>query len=422
MHDENANPAGVDDDDDDEDDEDYNPDDDDDEDDNNYYSPLAEDDEEDHEEEEQEEAEDNDDDDDETPGVGTEEDIETPGVGTEEEEEDEEDVTTPGVGNDDDEVENEEEEEEEYEMRNTTAGNMNLRKQKRKEYDVFNMTDVQDDEEIIMLHFDTESDDLTETEFDRLDAEYLFLTETLGWKDGLDSEIDAEERTQNDISPESVTKLAEYLFLTEQMGWKKGLTIFKEEGEKAIDKELRQIHDMEGFQPKHWYELTEEERAKALRYLMYLKEKRDGRIKGRGCADGRPQRLYTTKIESSSPTACLAALLLTCMIDAFENRDVATVDIPGAFLQTKMPEVLKMKRTYMLFSTEEWQNYLQKYLQTLTKNTCIIAVDKHTSTASVMLPSMGPSRLHCCFGRSSQQVSSLVDSSSTTMIGAWLTR
>ena len=122
------------------------------------------------------------------------------------------------------------------------------------------------------------------------------------------------------------------------MGWRKGLTIFKEKGETAIGKELQQIHDMEGFQPKHWHELTEEQRKKALRYLMYLKEKRDGKIKGRGCADGRSQRLYTTKIESSSPTASLAGLMLTCMIDAYENRDVATVDIPGAFLQTKMPD------------------------------------------------------------------------------------
>ena len=71
---------------------------------------------------------------------------------------------------------------------------------------------------------------------------------------------------------------------------------------------------------------------------MYLKEKRDGRIKGRGCADGRPQRLYTSRIETSSPTASLVGLMLTCMIDAFENRDVATIDIPGAFLQTKMPD------------------------------------------------------------------------------------
>jgi len=28
---------------------------------------------------------------------------------------------------------------------------------------------------------------------------------------------------------------------------------------------------------------------------MFLKEKRDGTIKARGCADGRPQREYTKK-------------------------------------------------------------------------------------------------------------------------------
>ena len=28
--------------------------------------------------------------------------------------------------------------------------------------------------------------------------------------------------------------------------------------------------------------------------------------------------------------------MLTCMIDAFKKRDVAKIDIPGAFLQTKM--------------------------------------------------------------------------------------
>ena len=71
---------------------------------------------------------------------------------------------------------------------------------------------------------------------------------------------------------------------------------------------------------------------------MHLKEKRDGRIKGRGCDDGRPQQAYTKKIDTSSPTALLAAIILTCMIGAFEKRHDATVDIPGAFLQTKMPK------------------------------------------------------------------------------------
>ena len=129
----------------------------------------------------------------------------------------------------------------------------------------------------------------------------------------------------------------EWIFLTEQMNWKQGLRRFKDKGEDAITKELKQVHDLEGFEPKHWNELSREERSRALRYLMYLKEKRCGKIKARGCADGRKQRIYTNKEETSSPTVSLAGLMLTCVIDAAEQRDVATVDIPGAFLQTEQP-------------------------------------------------------------------------------------
>ncbi len=59
---------------------------------------------------------------------------------------------------------------------------------------------------------------------------------------------------------------------------------------------------MEGFQLKDWHELTKEQRASALKYLMYLKEKCDGTVKGQGCADGKPERLYISKVESYSPT------------------------------------------------------------------------------------------------------------------------
>lgn len=176
--------------------------------------------------------------------------------------------------------------------------------------------------------------DVAEDKFDKVEAEYMFLTETLGWKEGIDGMKDA----TTDANPNDVTKLAEYLFLTKQVGRRKGLEFFRERGEEAVGGELQQIHDMEGFQPKHWYELTKEERTKALKYLMYLKEKRDGRIKDRGCADGQPQQAYTKMIDTSSPTVSLAAIMLTCMIGAFEKRDDATVDIPRAFLQTKMPK------------------------------------------------------------------------------------
>merc|ERR1712086_675338 len=126
----------------------------------------------------------------------------------------------------------------------------------------------------------------------------------------------------------------------------------EKKGEEAIENELQQIHDMDGFTPRHWHQLTKEKRVRALKYLMYLKEKRDGKVKGRGCADGRSQRLYTNKIDTSSPTASLTAIMLTCIIYAFEKRDVATVDIPGEFLQTKM---LKGEDNMhvILFSMEE---------------------------------------------------------------------
>ncbi len=120
--------------------------------------------------------------------------------------------------------------------------------------------------------------ELDERALDRLDAEWLFLTEKLEWKKGL-PEV---SNSSNAQCSEGGTMLAEYLFVSEQMGWKKGLKIFQEQGEIAIEKELKQIHDMEGFQPKHWFELTEKERASALKYLMYLKKKRDRLIKDVG--------------------------------------------------------------------------------------------------------------------------------------------
>jgi hypothetical protein len=65
---------------------------------------------------------------------------------------------------------------------------------------------------------------------------------------------------------------------------------------------------------------------------MYLKEKADGKIKGRGCADGRKQRAYIDKSDAASPTVSIEAVFITSVIDALEGRDVATADIPGAYL------------------------------------------------------------------------------------------
>jgi len=75
---------------------------------------------------------------------------------------------------------------------------------------------------------------------------------------------------------------------------------------------------------------------------MFLKEKRDGTIKARGCADGRSQHEYTTKADTSSPKVSLEAMMMSCAIDAREGRHVAVTDIPGAFLHADMEEDVHM--------------------------------------------------------------------------------
>ena len=72
--------------------------------------------------------------------------------------------------------------------------------------------------------------------------------------------------------------------------------------------------------------------------LIFLTEKRDGTIKARACANGSTQRSYINKEEAASPTVSTEALLTTAVIDAKQKRNIITLDIPNAFVQTPMPK------------------------------------------------------------------------------------
>ena len=82
--------------------------------------------------------------------------------------------------------------------------------------------------------------------------------------------------------------------------------------------------------------MTDEEIRKCLKYLMFLKMKRTGVIKGQGCADGRKQQEWTNPEDATSPTAARESVVLTAMVDAKECREVAVSDLPGAFMQADM--------------------------------------------------------------------------------------
>ncbi len=72
--------------------------------------------------------------------------------------------------------------------------------------------------------------------------------------------------------------------------------------------------------------------------LMFLVQKKDKdkTIKARTCANGSIQRAWMQREDATSPTASLESIILTSTIEAHENRDVATIDVPNAFIQTEV--------------------------------------------------------------------------------------
>jgi urease gamma subunit len=69
---------------------------------------------------------------------------------------------------------------------------------------------------------------------------------------------------------------------------------------------------------------------------LFLKQKKDGSVKGRAVARGNKQCDYISKEDTSSPTATTESILIISVIAVEENRDTAIVDIPNVFIQTRV--------------------------------------------------------------------------------------
>ena len=129
------------------------------------------------------------------------------------------------------------------------------------------------------------------------------------------------------------------------MSLKAGLRTFGNDGVRVVEKEMRQLDDRGIMMPVHKKCLTPEQRKEALAYLMFLKQKRCGKVKGRGCADGRKQRAYIAMEESTAPMVSTEAVFLTAVIDALESREVAVLDVPGALMQADIDELVHVRST-----------------------------------------------------------------------------
>ncbi len=71
---------------------------------------------------------------------------------------------------------------------------------------------------------------------------------------------------------------------------------------------------------------------------IFIEQKRYGKIKAQKVIGGNKQCNYITKEDVSSPMVSAEAVMLTCVIDAAEDWDIAVVVIPNTFAQTVVSE------------------------------------------------------------------------------------
>ncbi len=123
-----------------------------------------------------------------------------------------------------------------------------------------------------------------------------------------------------------------------QMTASRGIKLHGAKAVAAMFKEYKQLDDLEVLGRLTPENLTHEQKRNALRAVNLIKIKRDGKVKGRACADGSTQRQYVPRDEASSPTLSLEALMALLLINAYEERDTAIFDVPGAYLHAKIPD------------------------------------------------------------------------------------
>ena len=167
-------------------------------------------------------------------------------------------------------------------------------------------------------------------------------------------------------------KAVHVTFLSAQMSGKRGIKVFGERATAAFIKECTQL-DKGAFpgkpvvEPLYKHELSNEEKTMAMGAVCLIKEKRDGTVKARICANGSKQKKYLQPEESiTSPTSSNEGVLASFMIDAYEKRTVAVLDIPGAYLHAKVKHgksrvIMKLQGEYVEYmckSNEAYRKYV----------------------------------------------------------------
>jgi len=186
--------------------------------------------------------------------------------------------------------------------------------------------------------------------------------------------------TEHMVDPELLTnskdKMKVWGYRMTQYNLKPGLRKFGAKGQSAAIDELTQLHVMDTWTAMDATKLSREDKMKALSSLLFLKEKQMGKIKGRACINGSPQRAYIPKEDAASRTVSTESTFVTAAIAANEKRKLRCFDIPSAFVNTDVDEdvlmVLKGELADMMIQIAP-QVY-RKYITINKKGTPILYV------------------------------------------------
>ena len=163
-------------------------------------------------------------------------------------------------------------------------------------------------------------------------------------------------------------------YLLNQMPAKVSIKKLGSKAEEALHKEFLQQHNTNTFTPIFERELSPEQIKNILDAISIIKEKRDGSIKGRTCANGKKQRLWKSKAELTSPTVCTDSVFITLMVDAYEGRATEVVDVSRAYLNAEIDEFLVLKFIDEQVNTMYWINVEYKKYVTKKVNKKILCV------------------------------------------------
>jgi hypothetical protein len=110
-------------------------------------------------------------------------------------------------------------------------------------------------------------------------------------------------------------------------------------------------------------------------------------------AGGNKHRDYISKEDASSPTIATEAVLLLCIIDAKEGRNVTVIDIPNAFIQTQVEDegdmaIIKIRGVLVDILVQIAPDVYKSYVMTDKKGTKQLLVQCQNALDGTMVPSL----------------------------------